>query len=88
MGNARVGQRTDYDKLTMEIWTDGSIKPEDAVAYGAKILKEQMNIFINFEEGRSPRSPRSRTRATSRDTTRTCCAASMSLSFRFAAPTA
>jgi DNA-directed RNA polymerase subunit alpha len=54
VGNARVGQRTDYDKLTMEIWTDGSIKPEDAVAYGAKILKEQMNIFINFEEGQEP----------------------------------
>jgi DNA-directed RNA polymerase subunit alpha len=54
VGNARVGQRTDYDKLTMEVWTDGSIKPEDAVAFGAKILKEQMNIFINFEEGREP----------------------------------
>jgi DNA-directed RNA polymerase subunit alpha len=54
VGNARVGQRTDYDKLTIEVWTDGSIKPEDAVAYGAKILKEQMNIFINFEEGREP----------------------------------
>ena len=54
VGNARVGQRTDYDKLTMEVWTDGSIKPEDAVAFGAKILKEQMNIFINFEEGQEP----------------------------------
>jgi len=40
IGNARVGQRTDYDKLTMEIWTDGSILPEEAVAYGAKIIKE------------------------------------------------
>jgi len=47
---ARVGQRTDYDKLTMEVWTDGSISPENAVAYGAKILKEQLNLFINFEE--------------------------------------
>lgn len=48
--NARVGQRTDYDKLLMEIWTDGSVKPDDAIAYAAKILKEQMTIFINFDE--------------------------------------
>ena len=54
VGNARVGQRTDYDKLTMEVWTDGSILPEDAVAYSAKILKEQMSIFINFDEKLEP----------------------------------
>ncbi len=54
VGNARVGQRTDYDKLTMEIWTDGSILPENAVAYAAKILKEQMTIFINFDEELEP----------------------------------
>ncbi len=48
--NARVGQRTDYDRLVMEVWTDGSIKPEDAVGVAAKILKEQLQIFINFEE--------------------------------------
>lgn len=54
VGNARVGQRTDYDKLTLEVWTDGSIHPEDAVAFAAKILKEQMNIFINFDEGLEP----------------------------------
>ena len=54
VGNARVGQRTDYDKLTMEIWTDGSILPEDAVAYAAKILKEQMTMFINFDEALEP----------------------------------
>lgn len=47
---ARVGQITDYDKLTIEIWTDGSAKPEDALAYAAKILKDQLTIFINFEE--------------------------------------
>ena len=52
--NARVGQRTDYDKLTMDIWTDGSIRPEDAVAYAAKILKEQMTIFITFDEAVEP----------------------------------
>ena len=55
VGNARVGQRTDYDKLTLEIWTDGSISPEDAVAYSAKILKEQMTIFINFDEKLEPK---------------------------------
>ena len=47
---ARVGQQTDYDKLTMEILTDGSVKPEDALAFAAKILKEQMAVFINFDE--------------------------------------
>lgn len=54
VGNARVGQRTDYDKLTMEVWTDGSILPEDAVAYAAKILKEQMTVFVNFDEEMEP----------------------------------
>ena len=52
--NARVGQITDYDKLTIEVWTDGSELPEDAVAFAAKILKEQMNPFINFEEEPEP----------------------------------
>jgi DNA-directed RNA polymerase subunit alpha len=52
--NARVGQMTDYDKLTLEVWTDGSVKPQDAVAYAAKILKDQLTIFINFEEGAEP----------------------------------
>jgi DNA-directed RNA polymerase subunit alpha len=54
VGNARVGQRTDYDKLTLEVWTDGSILPEDAVAFSAKILKEQMTMFINFDEELEP----------------------------------
>ena len=54
VGNARVGQRADYDKLTLEIWTDGSITPEDAIAYGAKVLKDQMSIFINFDEKLEP----------------------------------
>jgi DNA-directed RNA polymerase subunit alpha len=48
--NARVGQMTDYDKLTLEVWTDGSVRPEDAVAFASKILKEQLTIFINFPE--------------------------------------
>jgi len=48
--NARVGQQTDFDKLALEVWTNGSVKPQDAVAYAAKIMKEQLSIFINFEE--------------------------------------
>ncbi len=48
--NARVGQRTDYDTLTIEVWTDGSVRPDDAVAYAARILQDQLTIFINFEE--------------------------------------
>jgi DNA-directed RNA polymerase subunit alpha len=48
--NARVGQITDYDKLTLEVWTDGSLNPEEAMAYAAKILKDQLSIFITFEE--------------------------------------
>ena len=47
---ARVGQMTNYDKLIMEIWTDGSVKPDDALAYSAKILKDQLTVFINFDE--------------------------------------
>jgi DNA-directed RNA polymerase subunit alpha len=48
--NARVGQVTDYDKLTLEVWTNGAVKPSDAIAFAAKILKEQLSIWINFEE--------------------------------------
>jgi DNA-directed RNA polymerase subunit alpha len=52
--NARVGQITDYDKLTLEVWTNGAVKPQDAVALAAKILKDQLTIFINFEEEDEP----------------------------------
>ncbi|MFB3886850.1 MAG: DNA-directed RNA polymerase subunit alpha [Thermodesulfobacteriota bacterium] len=48
--NARVGQITDYDKLILEVWTDGSLSPEEAIAHSAKILKNQLSIFITFEE--------------------------------------
>ena len=47
---ARVGQMTNYDKLILEVWTDGSVTPEDAVAYSAKIIKDQISVFINFDE--------------------------------------
>ncbi len=49
--NARVGQRTDYDRLVLEVWTDGSLPPEDALAHAARILQDQVAIFITFEEG-------------------------------------
>ncbi|HYJ31969.1 MAG TPA: DNA-directed RNA polymerase subunit alpha [Candidatus Binatia bacterium] len=48
--NTRIGQRIDYDKLTLEIWTDGSVIPSDALAYGAKILKDHFALFVHFEE--------------------------------------
>ena len=50
VSHARVGQITDYDKLVLEVWTDGSLHPGDAIAYAAKILKQQLDVFINFEE--------------------------------------
>jgi len=53
---ARVGQRTDYDKLTLEVWTDGSLKPDDAVALGSKIMKEQLQVFISFDESMEPKA--------------------------------
>ncbi len=51
---SRVGQRTDFDKLTFEVWTDSSVHPEDAVALGSKILKDQLSVFLNFEEEPEP----------------------------------
>jgi len=48
--HTRVGQLTDYDRLTMEVWTNGSVAPRDAVAFAAKIAKEQLSVFINFDE--------------------------------------
>jgi DNA-directed RNA polymerase subunit alpha len=47
---ARLGQITDYDKLTLEVWTNGAVSPQDAIGYAAKLLKDHMSIFINFEE--------------------------------------
>jgi DNA-directed RNA polymerase subunit alpha len=47
---ARLGQMTDYDKLTLDVWTNGAIAPPDAVGMAAKLVKDHMNIFINFEE--------------------------------------
>jgi DNA-directed RNA polymerase subunit alpha len=55
--NTRVGQSTDYDSLIMELWTNGGITPEDAVAHAAKIVKDHMQIFINFDEEPEPVQP-------------------------------
>lgn len=48
--NARVGQQTDYDKLTLDVWTSGVVRPDDAVAHAAKTLKDHLELFINFDE--------------------------------------
>lgn len=48
--NARVGQQTDYDRLTLEVWTSGVVRPDDAVSHAAKILKDHLELFISFEE--------------------------------------
>jgi DNA-directed RNA polymerase subunit alpha len=55
--HARVGQKTDYDKLIFEVWTNGALDPTDAMAYASKILKEYMSIFINFDDTEEPVSP-------------------------------
>ena len=55
--NTRVGQSSDYDSLVMELWTNGGITPEDAVAHAAKIVKDHMQIFINFDEEPEPVMP-------------------------------
>ena len=52
--SSRVGSSTDYDRLSLEVWTDGSVMPDDAVAYAAKIIKDQMAVFINFNEAAEP----------------------------------
>jgi DNA-directed RNA polymerase subunit alpha len=52
--NARVGQRTDYDCLTFEVWTDGRVIPEDALVFASRLFREQLQVFINFEEEDEP----------------------------------
>lgn len=54
VSSARVGQRTDYDALTFEVWTDGSVKPDEGISLAAKILKEQLQIFMTFDEDMEP----------------------------------
>ena len=84
--NSRVGQVTDYDKLSMQIETNGAVTPEDSVALAARILQDQLQLFINFEE---PTAAGEEDKARpSRRSTRTCCARSTSSSCRSARPTA
>jgi DNA-directed RNA polymerase subunit alpha len=56
--NARVGQMTDYDRLTLEVWTNSAVSPQEAVAIAAKIMKEQVQVFISFDEGSEEDDPR------------------------------
>ena len=53
---ARLGQTTDYDKLTVDVWTNGSVTPRDAVSLAAKLIRDHLNIFINLEEGAEPQA--------------------------------
>lgn len=66
--NARVGKRTDYDKLTLEVWTNAGVHPEDAVAYSAKILRDQLTVFLNFEDEDAPVEVKTSTQASSNPT--------------------
>ena len=55
--NSRVDKKTDYDRLNFELWTNGSVNPTDSLAYAAKIIKEHMDVFINFDESRIKDEP-------------------------------
>ena len=70
--NARVGQETDYDKLVLEVWTDGSIRPDDAVAHASKLLKDHLSIFIIFLKRKMMRRSRKRKLKRSPPSTRIC----------------
>ena len=84
--NTRVGQVTDYDSLSMRVETNGAVTPEDAVALAARILQDQLQLFINFEE--PSRAVEKEVSGRAARSTRTCCARSMSWNFRFARLTA
>ena len=86
---ARLGQTTDYDKLTVDVWTNGSISPRDAVSLSAKLIRDHLNIFINLEEGAEPQEPKRRpiSRAPA-SATRTSTSRSRSSSSRSARTTA
>ena len=85
---ARLGQTTDYDKLTVDVWTNGSVTPRDAVSLSAKLIRDHLNIFINLEDvGDLPQDAAADTpRAAHR--TRTSTRASRSWSSRSARTTA
>ena len=84
---ARIGQTTDYDKLTVDVWTNGSVTPRDAVSLSAKLIRDHLNIFINLEDAASCGRRRRRARR-ARRSTRTSTRASRSSSCRSAPTTA
>ena len=63
---ARLGQMTDYEKLMIEVWTNGAITPQDSIGLAAKLVKDHMSIFINFEEPRGQHRAAAGNRATTR----------------------
>ena len=80
--NARVGRMTDYDKLTLEIWTDGTISPREALSTAAGILRDHVNIFINAEERIEGRASSGATTPNVKSIS-ICSAVSTSWSYRF-----
>ena len=84
--NTREGQILDYDKLTMTMETNGAVTPENAVAYAARILQDQLQVFINFEEPRKEHGGREPARSS--PSTRSCSRRWTSWNFRCVRPTA
>ena len=82
----REGQVLDYDKLTLQVETNGSLTPEDAVAFAARILQDQLNVFVNFEEPQARREQPRRSR--NWPSIRRCSRRWTSWSFRSVRPTA
>ena len=83
--DTRVGQITDYDKLTLQVETNGVVSPEDAVAYAARILQDQLNVFVNFDE---PEAAQEKDEADELPFNRNCYAKLKSLNFLFVLRTA
>ena len=86
--NTRVGQVIDYDKLTLTIETDGTVAPEDALALAARILQDQLQLFVHFEEPPTTVRKEEQQRRARRPTSSTSCSRSTSWSCRCARPTA
>ena len=85
---ARIGQTTDYDKLTVDVWTNGSVTPRDAVSLSAKLIRDHLNIFINLEDVGDLQQDASARSAARGARTRTSTRASRSWSSRSARTTA
>ena len=85
---ARIGQNTDYDKLTVDVWTNGSVTPRDAVSLSAKLIRDHLNIFINLEDVAELAGGSRRRHARTRPRTRTSTRASRSSSSRSGPTTA